>query len=286
MSTATKRLSLPAAAAPTKDGRVGQLSQFWGLYAREMIKTFRNPFVIAITLVQPFMWLAFFGGMFSEIPADQLDQSILRGAPSGTGYVAFLLPGVLAIGMMSIGMFGAMSTIQDKRFGFMKRILITPTSKATVYLTKALGSATRGLVQIPVMIGAALAFGVTLQGDALGWVAWILGLVFLGIGFSALFLAITASSTDWQTPGVISNFITMPLMFASGAMAPMSIYPAWMKAIAEVNPVGFSALLSRDVLTYGQFTGTDVAYLGYLALFAVLMVVIGTLLAARYLKVE
>lgn len=285
MSAATRNLTLPATGMRTQDGRVGQLSQFWGLYARELIKTFRNPFVIAITLVQPFMWLAFFGGQLSQVPSTAV-STLLPGAPPGTKYLSFLLPGVLATGMMAIGMFGAMSTIQDKRFGFMKRILITPTSKATVYLTKSLGSATRGLVQIPVMLGAAVAFGVPLYGSLLGWVAWISGLALLGIGFSALFLAITASSTDWQTPGVISNFITMPLMFASGAMFPTSLYPAWMKAIADVNPVGFSALLSRDVLTYGRFTGTDLTYLGYLAIFAVLMIVIGTLLASRYLKAE
>ena len=285
MSTATKSVSLPAAVTGAHAGRVGQFSQFSGLYAREVIKTFRNPFVIIITLVQPFMWLAFFGGMLSQVPSSELDSFLLH-APPGTGYLSFLLPGVLATGMMAIGMFGAMSTIQDKRFGFMKRILITPTSKATVYLSKALGSATRGLVQIPVMIAAALAFGVTLHGDPLTWVAWIVGLVFLGLGFSAMFLAITASSTDWQTPGVISNFVTMPLMFASGAMFPTSIYPKWMQDIASVNPVGFSAQLSRSVLTYGQFTSTDLSYLGYLALFAALMILVGTALASRYLKVE
>jgi ABC-2 type transport system permease protein len=285
MSTVSETFTLPARVHERKDGRVGQLSQFYGLYARELIKTFRNPWVIAITLIQPFMWLAFFGGMLSQVPTADLDATLLH-APPGTGYLAFLLPGVLATGMMAIGMFGAMSTIQDKRFGFMKRILITPTSKATVYLTKAFGSATRGLVQIPVMIAAAVAFGVQLHGDPLAWAAWILGLVFLGVGFSALFLAITSSSTDWQTPGVISNFITMPLMFASGAMFPATIYPSWMQAIADVNPVGFSAQLSRSVLTYGQFTATDVTYLGYLALFAFVMVAVGTVLASRYLKVE
>jgi ABC-2 type transport system permease protein len=285
MSTAHSTVTLPATVHGRKDGRIGQFSQFSGLYARELIKTFRNPWVIVITLVQPFMWLAFFGGMLSQVPSSYLDSQLLH-APAGTGYLSFLLPGVLATGMMAIGMFGAMSTIQDKRFGFMKRILITPTSKATVYLTKALGSATRGLVQIPVMIAAATAFGVTLHGDPLTWAAWILGLVFLGVGFSALFLAITSSSTDWQTPGVISNFITMPLMFASGAMFPASIYPGWMRAIADVNPVGFSANLSRSVLTYGQFTSSDLLYLGYLALFAVVMLTVGTLLASRYLKVE
>ncbi len=285
MSTATRSLTLGATIARSKDGYVGQFSQFSGLYVRELLRTFRNPFVIVITLVQPFMWLAFFGGIFSTLPTAELDTFLLH-APPGTGYLSFLLPGVLSTGMMSIGMFGAMSTIQDKRFGFMKRILITPTSKATVYLAKALGSATRGLVQIPVMIAAATAFGVTLHGGPLGWAAWIVGLTCLGLGFSALFLAITASSTDWQTPGVVSNFITMPLMFASGAMFPASIYPGWMRAIADVNPVGFSANLARSVLTYGQFTGTDLTYLGYLALFAVVMIGIGTLLASKYLKVE
>ncbi len=285
MSTVNRSVSLPASLVPRHDGRVGQFSQFSGLYARELLRTFRNPFVIVITLVQPFMWLAFFGGIFSTLSTSELDSFLLH-APPGTGYLAFLLPGVLSTGMLSIGMFGAMSTIQDKRFGFMKRILITPTSKATVYLAKALGSATRGLVQIPVMVAAAFAFGVHLQGSALGWAACLLGLVLLGFGFSALFLAITASSTDWQTPGVVSNFITMPLMFASGAMFPTTIYPGWMKAIAEVNPVGYSADLARSVMTYGQFTGSCLTDLGYLALFAAVMMGVGTALASKYLKVE
>jgi ABC-2 type transport system permease protein len=284
MSTATRSVTLPGTIVQ-RPGGIGQFSQFSGLYARELLRTFRNPFVIVITLVQPFMWLAFFGGIFSTLPTSELDTFLLH-APPGTGYLAFLLPGVLSTGMLSIGMFGAMSTIQDKRFGFMKRILITPTSKATVYLAKALGSATRGLVQIPVMVAAALAFGVDLRGSPLGWLAFVVGLVLLGFGFSALFLAITASSTDWQTPGVVSNFITMPLMFASGAMFPTTIYPGWMKVIADVNPVSYSANLARSVLTYGQLNGSCLTDLWVLALFGALMMGIGTALASKYLKVE
>ena len=259
----------------------GQWSQFSGLTARELIKTFRNPWVILITFAQPFMWLAFFGSSFANVSVAYLDK--LLDAPPGTGYLDFLLPGVLATSMMSVGMFGSMSTIQDKRFGFMKRILITPTTKATVYLSKVVGSATRGLVQIPVMIVAAWAFGVHFNGSVLMWAGWIVGLVLLGIGFSAFFLAITASSTDWQTPGVIANFITMPLMFASGALFPASNYPGWMQTIANWNPVGYSALLGRGVLVYAN---PDWLYLGYLGLFALLMIVIGTLVAARYLRTE
>ncbi len=275
----TPPVTLSAATARPR-ASIGQGSQFVGLYARELLRTFRNPWVLVITIVQPFMWLAFFGSSFAGVPLSALDVLLHTHISS---YIQFLLPGVLATSMLSVGMFGAMSTIQDKRFGFMKRILLTPTSKATVFLSKALGSATRGLVQIPIMIAAALIFGVRFAGDPLMWAGWILGLVFLGFGFSCLFLAVTASSVDWQTPGVISNFITMPLMFASGALFPSANFPVWMQDISAVNPVSYAALLGRGVVVSGT---ADWLYLGYLALFAAIMLLVGTFVASRYLKVE
>jgi ABC-2 type transport system permease protein len=282
MSAETGYANLPAVPATSRSTWVPQGSQFAGLYYREVLKTFRNPWVLITTLVQPFMWLAFFGSSFANLPGGTATLSKFLGT-NVTSYIQFLLPGVLATSMLSIGMFGSMSTIQDKRFGFMKRILLTPTTKATVYLTKALGSATRGLVQIPVMIAAAYAFGVRLDGDPLMWTGWILALALLGFGFSAAFLALTASSTDWQTPGVIANFITMPLMFASGALFPATNYPGWMQDIAAWNPVGYAALFGRGVVLSGN---AHWIYLGYLGIFAGVMVAIGTLVASRYLKVE
>ena len=253
-------------------------SQFYGLYLREILRTFRNPFVLLITIVQPFMWLAFFGSSFANAP-----KSFLESFVGSNSYIAFLLPGTLSTSMLSVGMFGSMSTIQDKRFGFMKRILITPTSKGVIFLSKALGAASRGLVQFPVMIVAAIVFGVSFHMSALDWAAWVAALFSLAIGFSSLFLAITASSTDWQTPGVVSNFITMPLMFASTALFSGGFFPAWMLAISSVNPITFSALLGRSFVL-----GTSVPWinLGYLALFASVMLVLGWLISARWLKVD
>jgi len=251
-------------------------SQLWGLYVREVVRTFRNPFVVLITLVQPFMWLAFFGSSFNNLAA--------ASGKFGAGtYFAFLLPGTLSTSMLGMGMFGSMSTIQDKRFGFMKRILITPTSKETIFLSKAFGAATRGIVQVPVMVAAALAFGVKFPLSPLDWLVWVVALLLLAVGFSALFLAITAPSTDWQTPGVVSNFITMPLMFASASLFPSSYFPFWMQVISNVNPITFSAELGRSFLL-----GTAVDWMNflYLAVFAVLMVVIGYFVSSRWLKVE
>jgi len=251
-------------------------TQLWGLYAREVLRVFRNPFVVLITLVSPFMWLAFFGSSFTNIAA--------ASGRFGTGnYFAFLLPGTLSTSMLSVGMFGSMSSIQDKRFGFMKRILITPTSKQTIFLSKSLGAASRGLIQVPVMVVAAYVFGVRYPLSAVEWAGWVAALFLLAFGFACLFLAITAPSTDWQTPGVVANFITMPLMFASASLFPSSAFPGWMQAISNVNPITFSAELGRAFLL-----GTSVDWwdLGYLAAFAVVMALIGYLVSARWLKVD
>ncbi len=253
-------------------------SQFFGLYLREVLRTFRNPFVLVMTIVQPFMWLAFFGSSFANFGAAALQEHF-----GTTNYIEFLLPGTLSTSMLSVGMFGSMSTIQDKRFGFMKRILITPTSKQVIFLSKAFGAATRGLVQIPVMIAAATAFGVRFDLTPLQWGAWVLGLALLAVGFSSVFLSITAPSTDWQTPGVVSNFITMPLMFASAALFPATQFPTWMQWISSVNPITFSATLGRSFVLG---TPTDWWNLGYLFLFAAVMLSIGYVVSARWLKVE
>src|SRR5207247_7396208 len=166
----------------------------------------RKPCVLIITFVQPFMWLAFLGSSFSGA-SPALVQEIFH----TDSYIAFLLPGVLSTSMLTVGMFGSMSTIQDKRFGFMKRILLTPTSKATVYWSKVLGSTSRGLIQIPVMIVAALVFGVRFAGDPLMWVGWILGIFFLGLGMSCFFLPLSRSMRAWRKPGVrlILNLIAL-----------------------------------------------------------------------------
>ncbi len=253
-------------------------SQFAGLYYREVLRTFRNPFVLLITIVQPFMWLAFFGSSFATAP-----PQIIQAFAEGNSYLAFLLPGTLSTSMLSVGMFGSMSTIQDKRFGFMKRILITPTSKGVIFLSKALGGATRGLVQFPIMVVAATLFGVSFHLSAVEWAAWVGALFLLAIGFSSVFLAITASSTDWQTPGVVSNFVTMPLMFASTALFGGQYFPSWMRAISSVNPITFSALLGRSFVL-----GTPVTwiYLAYLAIFGAAAVVVGWAVSARWLKVD
>lgn len=75
----------------------------------------------------------------------------------------------------------------------------------------------------------------------------------------------------------------MPLMFSSAALYPSSGFPPWMQTISRGNPISYSAILGRDLLLSNH---VDTFALGYLALFAVVMLVIGYAVSARYLRVE
>ncbi|NON63410.1 ABC transporter permease, partial [Acidianus sp. RZ1] len=152
------------------------------LYMREIKRIYRSIYMWIMLVSQPVMWIIFFGSSFSHVPSEFLQEFFHT-----NNYIAFILPGELSVSMLFVGMFSSMSIIQDKRFGYMKRIFITPVPKYYVFLSKVLGGVTRGLIQVPIMLAVAIALGVSLNLNLVSIVVLVLALAFLGIGFSSLY---------------------------------------------------------------------------------------------------
>ncbi|HUB92358.1 MAG TPA: ABC transporter permease [Candidatus Saccharimonadales bacterium] len=254
------------------------IRETYALYAREVKKTFRNYAVVAMMIIQPLMWLIFFGNSLSGLPPTLL-QSLFH----TSNYLAFLLPGELATGMVFIGMFSSMSMIYDKRFGFLKRMLVTKAPKESIYLGKVLGASTRGLLQIPVMMLVAVALGVVFHTNILYLFIWVLSLFLMGIGLASIYSIITMKSADWQTPGVVSNLINLPLMFTSTALFPSSLFPPWMQAISAWNPLTYAADIGREAL-FG--TMPNMLYFAYLVIFFLIFLSLGIIASRRWLVAE
>lgn len=255
------------------------LNQFIGLYMREFKNTYRNPAVIVLSIVQPLLWIVFFGSSFAEAPRLFLEDFFQT-----DNYIAFLLSGQLSISMLFVGMFSSLSLIQDKKSGYLRRIMVTPTRSYVVFLSKVFGSSTRGMLQVPVVFLGVILLGVDLPAS-IGLIAFVVALFLLSLGLSSIYLLITMKSSDWQIPTVISNFINLPLMFSSTALFPNENFPPWMQFISNINPVSYSSTFGRDIIiTNNNYIPWE--YFVYLLFFASIMLIIGMIVATKTLKID
>ena len=74
----------------------------WAQLERWLIQLARQPFQLAVTLLQPVLFLVLFTGLFSRIVADDL---------KGAGYLSFILPGILALTVFNNSMFSGVALI-------------------------------------------------------------------------------------------------------------------------------------------------------------------------------
>jgi len=255
-------------------------NQLIGLYTREIKNTYRNPAIIVISIIQPLLWIIFFGSSFASAPKGFLESFFHT-----NNYIAFLLAGQLSTSMLFVGMFSSLSMIQDKKSGYLRRIMVTPTRNFIVFLAKVLGASTRGMLQIPIVLCGVALLGVTLPSP-LGLAVFIISLFLLSLGLSSIYLLFTMKSSDWQIPTVISNFINLPLMFASTALFPNENFPYWMQTISNINPVSYSATFGREIILSGNIIHINWIYFSYLLIFALAMLLIGMFTAIKTLKID
>ena len=74
----------------------------------------------------------------------------------------------------------------------------------------------------------------------------------------------------------IGQVLTMPLFFASSAIYPLSIMPAWIKPIAYINPLTYVVEAMRDLLATGNLHSLPLDFL-VIATATVLFLVLASL---------
>ena len=96
------------------------------IFRRQIKLSLRNPAWVIIGLIQPILYLAFFGPLLSRVAA-----GAVAGFPAGNSY-SFFVPGLL----IQLGLFGAafvgFTIIADWRFGVIERLRVTPVSRLAI----------------------------------------------------------------------------------------------------------------------------------------------------------
>ena len=136
----------------------------------------------------------------------------------------------------------------DRRYGFMNKALTSPISRSSIALGKMLAISLISALQSSLILGIALGLGVSIPNLLV--VIPILAIVIaFSLGFSGISVIVAATSKSQETFWGVINFLGMPLFMLSPALFPLELLPNWLAFIAKLNPVTYSVLLIRQMMT-------------------------------------
>ncbi|HUJ85161.1 MAG TPA: ABC transporter permease [Candidatus Acidoferrales bacterium] len=269
-------------------------SRFHGLWAltnRELKKWYQQPFVLAMGIIQPILWLALLGkamnigNIVTGIPGID-PKTVMLHTFGTTNYFSFMAMSMVAFTVVFTTAFTGMSVVWDKRLGFMNKVLSTPVSRSSIILSKVLSASVRAIFQAGIVALVAFALGLTL-GTNFGWysIFGVFAIVFLvSVGLSSLFTALTLRTTRMEMPQAIFQLVTLPLMFASSAYFPINQMPSWLQIIASWNPISYTIDAVRRLMVFSNGFGQLTLDFAFVGAFAVIVTVICVVLSWRYLN--
>jgi ABC-2 type transport system permease protein len=223
---------------------IGAARQLWSRAATlclvELAKLRHDRTELYTRAVQPALWLLVFGETFTRVHAIP--------TPGRLPYLDYLAPGVMAQSALFIAIFYGIQLIWERDFGILTKLLATPTPRAALVTGKAFAAGVRAIGQVLVVLVLAAVLGVRFDWAPprlLGaMVAVLLGSSF----FACLSMTIAGLVRTRERLMGIGQAITMPLFFASNALYPTAVMPAWVRAITHVNPLSYEVNALRQLL--------------------------------------
>jgi ABC-2 type transport system permease protein len=243
--------------------------KFAALVMRELKTWTRSPALFLSFLVGPAIWILIFGTALNSVLSGSSGiTSTLQGAPN---YFDFIASGMLVVVPMTFAGRAGASIFADRLTGYLDRLLVSPTTRETIVLSKILASMILGAVQAGIILVVAAIFG--LRVAALPFTSlWILvaSIFLLGYGFSSVFLMVSMRIRRWPTQQMATTFLTTPIMFLSNAFYPNSSIPSWIRDLTLLNPLSYGISLSRSILfqSGSSLPGGVMADLDALVIFA------------------
>jgi ABC-2 type transport system permease protein len=261
-----RRVSVPPAVSDT-----------WYLAGRKLHALARQPVLIVMGVIQPVIWLFLFGEMFRRI----ID---IPGFAYQGSYLAYLIPGIVAMNAMSGNMWAGMSMIEEIDRGTLNRLLVTPASRLAIMNASVIEQGVSTTIQTLIIVVLGYAGGARYPGGALGVVMLVVASIAVGVFWGALSNLTGMLARDRMAVIGVYTLFMLPLMFLSSAFIQPDFLPGWMQAIASRNPLNWEVQIGRSALSaVPDWSGIWVR-MGGLAVLAVLAIAISVTTFRNYAK--
>ncbi len=208
----------------------------------EVTMIFTNGETVFLTLGIPVVFLLFF--------------SAVHVLPTGTDHpVDFLVPGILALAIMSTAMTAlGIGTGFERGYGVLKRLGSTPLGRPRLLTAKIIAVLAVELLQAVVLVAVGYALGWNPGGPGGLVGAAVLAMVLGTVAFGGIGLALAGTLKPLVNLAVV-NALFVILLLLGGMLIPLGKLPGWLEGIAKVLPA--SAL--ADALHGALGNGTPVS---------------------------
>lgn len=240
-------------------------SDTYSIFWREMKRYRKSRSGVLIRLIQPAIWIIVIGNTFAGT------EPLIHSVGFEGEYIEFMTPGVIILTAIFTSIFGGVNTLWDRRYGFMNKALTSPISRSSIAVGKMLAISLIAAIQASLILGIALAIGVSFPNPLM--IAPIMAIVILfSLGFSGISVTVAATARSQETFWGVINFLGMPLFMLSPALFPLELLPDWLAFAAKLNPVTYTVLLVREMMTGVTEGVSTILSIAIIAIFVAIMV--------------
>ena len=250
------------------------VSDTYSIFWREMKRYRKSRSGVLIRLIQPAIWIIVIGNTFAGT------RPLIQSVGFGGSYIEFMAPGVIILTAIFTSIFGGVNTLWDRRYGFMNKALTSPISRSSIAIGKMLSISVISALQASLVLGIALALGVSFP-NPLMFIPIMLIVILFSLGFSGISVVVAAVAKSQETFWGVINFLGMPLFMLSPALFPLELLPSWLAFIAKLNPVTYSVILIRGMMTNAAPTISVVSDIAVISGFVVAMVALASYVFTR-----
>jgi ABC-2 type transport system permease protein len=241
----------------------------WYITLRYVRAFVRQPAWVAITLIQPMIWLLLFGALFKRVVE-------IPGYVGGS-YIEYLTPGVIVMTAISSAGWNGMAFIEDMHAGVMDRFLVSPVWRSALNVGSLIYGGLTVVIQSLVIVAVSLAVGARFPNGVAGIAVMIVVACLLGACIAAFSNALALVARQRETLIAAVTSVILPLTFLSSAFMQANLVPAWIHDVSRYNPVNWAAQAGRSA----ALGPTDWSLVAERIGFLVVLLLIGSFLATR-----
>jgi ABC-2 type transport system permease protein len=231
----------------------------------ELKKLVRDPMSLSVLLLMPVALALIFALALGGVRNDAYYYPV-----PGMSHFEYLLPGVMGYAVIYMGMIVALSLVDYRKAGLLKRIGTTPVTPSTTVASQVVANMVIAVAQALIVLLLAWLLGFRPEGGAVGLLIGSLALALLAVTAVGLGLITAAVSNDSGAAGGLSVIFILPMMMFGTLLA---VFSEPTRAIARFMP-NFYATDTLSIVLHTGNLGDPMIVRNLLILAAIGIVVV------------